>query len=252
MKKLLSALLIAGVAVYGCQSKKEEGSEQSNSGSVMETVKSGVNNVTEKAGEAASAAKEAAQNTVEAAKSGMEQTAQATKEAAQNAVDTAKEAASAATEKAEEAAQAVADKASETAQKAGEVAQSAVDKTTEAASSAAEKAKETANEVAEKANEKVEAAKQAVTTAQVDGQKLFNEKGCAGCHQASVESVGPSLKKIAEAYKGKEEELVKFLKGEAKPIVDPAKFGVMQGQISITKALSDEERKALADFILSH
>ena len=85
-----------------------------------------------------------------------------------------------------------------------------------------------------------------------NGEQIFKSKGCAACHQASVDSVGPSLKKIASVYAGKEEELIKFLKGEGKSKVDPNKFALMKPQLNTTKALSDEERKALADFILSH
>ena len=85
-----------------------------------------------------------------------------------------------------------------------------------------------------------------------DGKALFASKGCAACHQATVDTVGPSLKKIAEAYKGKEAELIKFLKGEGKAIVDPAKFSVMQPQLNTTKSMSDEELKALAEYMLSH
>ncbi len=85
-----------------------------------------------------------------------------------------------------------------------------------------------------------------------NGEQIFKSKGCAACHQASVDTVGPSLKKIASAYAGKEADLIKFLKGEGKPKVDPAKFAVMQPQLNTTKALSDADRKALAEFILSH
>ncbi|WP_293448540.1 c-type cytochrome [Persephonella sp.] len=85
-----------------------------------------------------------------------------------------------------------------------------------------------------------------------DGGALFKSKGCGACHQANVKTVGPSLKEIAQAYKGKEGELIKFLKGEAKPIVDPAKFGIMKPQLNATKNMSDEELKAMAEFILNH
>ena len=85
-----------------------------------------------------------------------------------------------------------------------------------------------------------------------DGGALFKSKGCGACHQASVKTVGPSLKQIAQAYKGKEGDLIKFLKGEAKPIVDPAKFGIMKPQLNTTKAMSDDELKAMAEFMLGH
>ena len=85
-----------------------------------------------------------------------------------------------------------------------------------------------------------------------DGAQIFQSKGCTACHQAAVDTVGPSLKKIAKTYNGDKAGLIKFLKGEAKPKVDPAKFPMMQPQLNTTKALSKEELEALADFILSH
>ncbi|HIQ49523.1 MAG TPA: c-type cytochrome, partial [Aquifex aeolicus] len=32
-----------------------------------------------------------------------------------------------------------------------------------------------------------------------DGKAIFQSKGCASCHQPAVDTVGPSLKKIAQA-----------------------------------------------------
>ncbi|WP_457641683.1 c-type cytochrome [Persephonella sp.] len=85
-----------------------------------------------------------------------------------------------------------------------------------------------------------------------DGAGIFKSKGCGACHKPAAKGVGPSLKDIAAAYKGKEGDLIKFLKGEAPAIVDPAKFGLMKSQINKTKSLPDAELKALADFIMSH
>ncbi len=85
-----------------------------------------------------------------------------------------------------------------------------------------------------------------------NGQAIFQSKGCAACHNPNVDTVGPSLKKIASAYKGKKDELIKFLKGQGKPHVDPAKFAIMRPQLNATKALSDKDLEALADFILNH
>jgi cytochrome c len=85
-----------------------------------------------------------------------------------------------------------------------------------------------------------------------DGKALFQQKGCTACHQADKDSVGPALKKIAAAYKGKEADLIKFLKGQGKAIVDPAKESVMKPNLNTTKAMKDDELKALAQFILSH
>ena len=85
-----------------------------------------------------------------------------------------------------------------------------------------------------------------------DGKTIFQSKGCTGCHQPATPAVGPSLKDIAKAYAGKKEDLIKFLKGEGKAIVDPGKFALMKPQLNTTKALSDEELKALVDYMLSH
>lgn len=85
-----------------------------------------------------------------------------------------------------------------------------------------------------------------------DGKALFQSKGCTACHQAAADTVGPSLKKIAGAYAGKEADLIKFLKGQGKAVVDPAKEAVMKPQLNTTKAMKDDELKALADFILSN
>ena len=85
-----------------------------------------------------------------------------------------------------------------------------------------------------------------------DGKAIFQSKGCAACHNPTVKTVGPSLKQIAQAYNGDEAALIKFLKGEAKPKVDPAMFATMKPQLNTTKALSDDELKALAQYILSN
>jgi cytochrome c len=85
-----------------------------------------------------------------------------------------------------------------------------------------------------------------------DGKALFQQKGCTACHQAAADTVGPALKKIAGAYAGKEADLIKFLKGQGKAIVDPAKEAVMKPNLNTTKAMKDDELKALAQFILSH
>lgn len=90
------------------------------------------------------------------------------------------------------------------------------------------------------------------TVAKVDGESIFKSKGCTACHQAAADTVGPSLKKIAATYSGKKEDLVKFLSGEGKAIVDPAKEAIMKPQLEVTKKLSKEEKEALADFILKH
>ncbi len=85
-----------------------------------------------------------------------------------------------------------------------------------------------------------------------DGAAIFKSKGCASCHQSAADTVGPSLKKIAKAYAGKEDQLVKFLKGQAPAIVDPAKAAIMKAQLAMVKNLPEDQLKALAKFITSH
>jgi cytochrome c len=83
-----------------------------------------------------------------------------------------------------------------------------------------------------------------------DGKALFEANGCTACHTPDKDTVGPSLMKIAQEYKGKKEELGKFLQGTAKPIVDPAGFAMMKPNLTKTQALSKEELASLADFLL--
>jgi cytochrome c551/c552 len=101
----------------------------------------------------------------------------------------------------------------------------------------------------ESAKPKEEAKQQ---TAKVDGEAIFKSKGCTACHQPNADTVGPGLNKIASAYKGNKDGLVKFLSGEGKAIVDPAKEAIMKPNLEITKKLSKEEKEALAEFILKH
>jgi len=101
----------------------------------------------------------------------------------------------------------------------------------------------------ESAKPKEEAKQQ---TAKVDGEAIFKSKGCAACHQPNADTVGPGLNKIASAYKGNKDGLVKFLNGEGKAIVDPAKEAVMKPNLEVIKKLSKEEKGVLAEFILKH
>lgn len=85
-----------------------------------------------------------------------------------------------------------------------------------------------------------------------EGRTVFEEARCAGCHKPDSEGVGPSLKAMAGAYGEAKGELVAFLAGAAEPRMDTGKFSIMRPNLQRTIALSDEERGALADFILSH
>lgn len=85
------------------------------------------------------------------------------------------------------------------------------------------------------------------------GQAIFDDKGmCYSCHKENQKVIGPSLAEIAKMYKDKGGNIVEFLKGEAKPIVDPDQYEVMKTNFAITKNLPAEELKALEAYILSH
>jgi cytochrome c551/c552 len=94
----------------------------------------------------------------------------------------------------------------------------------------------------------------AVNTARADeGSTIFKSLGCKVCHKKeSTSKVNPSLTEIATAYQGKEEQLIIYLKGDSEAIVRPEKANLMKRHIQKTKSLSDTDRKALADFILTH
>ncbi|MFV8357076.1 c-type cytochrome [Flavobacterium sp. XS1P32] len=85
------------------------------------------------------------------------------------------------------------------------------------------------------------------------GKEIFEGKGnCVACHQAAEKVIGPSLQDIAAIYKSKNADMVAFLKGEGEPIVDPSQYEVMKTNFTITKAMSDEELKALEAYVYSH
>ncbi len=136
------------------------------------------------------------------------------------------------------------------ANKAKDAANNAVEATKDAAKDAAEATKDAAKEAVDATKEAAKDATDAV--ASVDGKSLFLNNGCVACHQIDKKTVGPTVKAIAAAYAGKKDDLVKFLKGEGKAVVDPANFAVMQPNLATTKKLSDAERAALADYILSN
>ena len=86
-----------------------------------------------------------------------------------------------------------------------------------------------------------------------DGQGLFKSNGCMSCHRPESSSkVNPSLGEIAKAYQGKTNQLADYLAGAADPIVRPERAAMMKRYLEKTRAMSDQERKALAEFIMSH
>lgn len=74
---------------------------------------------------------------------------------------------------------------------------------------------------------------------------------CQVCHQVDIKTIGPSYKEIAKVYKEQNGNIVKFLKGEAKPIVDPANYSQMQPNLEVTKKLPGDDLAAIAAYIRS-
>ena len=85
-----------------------------------------------------------------------------------------------------------------------------------------------------------------------DGEGTFKSLHCNICHKPDTGKTFPSLKDIAAAYKGREDQLLKYFKGESESVVNPQKMGSMKSFIEKTKKLEDDQRQGLADFILSH
>jgi len=76
---------------------------------------------------------------------------------------------------------------------------------------------------------------------------LATSSGCLNCHQVEVKTVGPALKAIAEKYAG-QDDASDYLAGQIKN----GSNGVW-GPIPMppNAAVSDDNAKVLADFILS-
>jgi len=82
------------------------------------------------------------------------------------------------------------------------------------------------------------------------GKKIFNGRGqCITCHRSNQNTAGPSIKKIISFYKDNKSDMIKFLKGNSEPIVDPSQFLVMKVNLEITKKMTDQELQSLVDYI---
>lgn len=80
---------------------------------------------------------------------------------------------------------------------------------------------------------------------------VFQTLGCGTCHKEAAKSESfPSLSEIAQAYSGKADQLLQYLKGDAGPILKPESGATMKRYVEKTKALSEADRKPLADFIM--
>jgi cytochrome c551/c552 len=52
---------------------------------------------------------------------------------------------------------------------------------------------------------------------------VFDSLRCGTCHKLDTGKINPSLKEIPQAYKGKENQLLSYLKGAAESVVNPEK-----------------------------
>lgn len=85
------------------------------------------------------------------------------------------------------------------------------------------------------------------------GNRLFSEKTCITCHAVNTKKIGPSVTDIMYVYKEKNADIVAFLKGDSKPIVDTttSQVAIMQANIEgFLKGISDEELDAIATYML--
>ena len=90
------------------------------------------------------------------------------------------------------------------------------------------------------------------TSSKISGQELFEGEGnCIACHKPDQKIIGPSLQDIAKVYKEKNASIVLFLKEESEPIIDPSQYDIMKTNFAITKSMSDDQLKALEDYILN-
>jgi cytochrome c len=85
------------------------------------------------------------------------------------------------------------------------------------------------------------------------GKRLFKNNACVGCHQEQNKLVGPTVKNIAAIYKAKKGNLITFLQGKSKPIVDKdaGQIAIMNASLGITKRMKVEDLKAISDYIMS-
>ena len=90
------------------------------------------------------------------------------------------------------------------------------------------------------------------TATKISGQELFEGEGnCIACHKPDQKIIGPSLQEIAKIYKDNKASIVLFLQQKSEPIIDPSQYEIMKTNFAITKSMSEEELKALEDYIFS-
>lgn len=85
------------------------------------------------------------------------------------------------------------------------------------------------------------------------GNRLFSEKTCITCHAIDAKKTAPSVVDIMHVYKENNADIVAFLKGNSKPIVDTtaSQVAIMQANIDgFLKEITDEELDAIATYMI--
>jgi cytochrome c len=85
------------------------------------------------------------------------------------------------------------------------------------------------------------------------GNRLFSEKTCITCHAIDRVNKAPSVVEIMHVYKTNNADIVTFLKGHAKPIVDTtaSQVAIMQANIDgFLKQITDEELNAISTYMM--
>ena len=85
------------------------------------------------------------------------------------------------------------------------------------------------------------------------GNRLFSEKTCITCHAIDNKKKGPSIVDIMHVYKENNADIVAFLKGNSKPIVDTtvSQVAIMQANIDgFLKEITDIELDAISTYML--
>jgi cytochrome c len=62
--------------------------------------------------------------------------------------------------------------------------------------------------------------------------------------------IGPSIQEIAKIYREKGASIAAFINEEGAPLVDPSQYEIMKTNFAVTKAMSEEERKALEVYMM--
>lgn len=85
------------------------------------------------------------------------------------------------------------------------------------------------------------------------GNRLFSEKTCITCHDINTVKKAPSVVEIMTVYRENNADIVAFLKGKSKPIVDntPSQVAIMQDNINgFLKKITDVELDAIATYMM--